>query len=333
MPRKLNADANASMKILGLFCLLLFSGKKYSLGELAIRLRCSKQTILRLIDQISTTYDIPLQVRSERQGRENWYWATCDRRPLNVVLKPESIQQLLLCKDLVCHLIPRKFRDDITQAIEQAGGLLTNFGEREKVLTSYAAGVPKGQIDYSGQQDTIKALFKAIERQKVCQALYHAPKYQKPKKYQFVPLKIVAYRDALYLRCRSYPEGEDKTFAIHRFKSLEVLEKVSDLKPAKEAQGEKVFGFVTGKPFALSVEFFPPVAGYVAERTWCEGQQVKTRRNGNVVLTFRATNQTEVLAWILSFGRHARILSPETLKAEYLEQINEIKKAYGRRGQ
>lgn len=52
MPPKRNSDATAGEKLLALYSLLLFSEREFSLTELAERLRCSKQTVLRLLDQL-----------------------------------------------------------------------------------------------------------------------------------------------------------------------------------------------------------------------------------------------------------------------------------------
>jgi len=101
MPRKIDPDANAAIKLLGLFGLLLFSGKRYSLSELARRFSCSKQTVLRMLAQIDQAYAIPVKVRSQKNGRQHEYWAEAPRRPLNVSLSAESLSNLLICRDLV----------------------------------------------------------------------------------------------------------------------------------------------------------------------------------------------------------------------------------------
>ena len=51
MPEKKDPYSSPAMKVLRLYILLLFSGRKYSLAELARKFDCSKQTILRMIGQ------------------------------------------------------------------------------------------------------------------------------------------------------------------------------------------------------------------------------------------------------------------------------------------
>ena len=52
MPKKLDPYASSAQKVLGLYSLLLFTGRSYSLGQLAGLFSCSKQTVLRMMEQI-----------------------------------------------------------------------------------------------------------------------------------------------------------------------------------------------------------------------------------------------------------------------------------------
>ncbi len=53
-------DRSYGEKLISLFAKLLFTGRRYSLTELARSLGCSKQTVLRLIDDISLAYEVPI---------------------------------------------------------------------------------------------------------------------------------------------------------------------------------------------------------------------------------------------------------------------------------
>ena len=59
MAKKHNDDASPSEKILGLYGLLLFTGRKYNLSSLADKFDCSKQTILRMVKTIELTHTLP----------------------------------------------------------------------------------------------------------------------------------------------------------------------------------------------------------------------------------------------------------------------------------
>ena len=52
MPPKKNPDSNPTRNAVTLYSILLFSGKPYPLKRLAEMLDCSRQTVMRLVEQI-----------------------------------------------------------------------------------------------------------------------------------------------------------------------------------------------------------------------------------------------------------------------------------------
>lgn len=71
MPAKLDQDASPDEKLLKLYSLLLFTGKEYSLTELKEEIKCSKQTIGRLVDKLEKSYYGSVVLK--RKGKENYY--------------------------------------------------------------------------------------------------------------------------------------------------------------------------------------------------------------------------------------------------------------------
>lgn len=71
MPRKIDKDRTYGQKLISLFANLLFSGESHSLTELSKMLQCSKQTVLRLVNDISLTYNILIE--ESKQGNRNYY--------------------------------------------------------------------------------------------------------------------------------------------------------------------------------------------------------------------------------------------------------------------
>ena len=71
MPAKRDPYKSYGEKLIGLFVRLLFSGESHSLTELAKMLECSKQTVLRLIDNIRKSYGIDIE--EIKKGNKNFY--------------------------------------------------------------------------------------------------------------------------------------------------------------------------------------------------------------------------------------------------------------------
>ena len=111
MPAKLDQDARPDEKLLKLYSLLLFTGKEYSLTELKDKLMCSKQTIGRLVDKLEKSYYGSIVVK--KKGKENFYSLKkpSTSKDMHVSINPDGLRKMILCSDLMWHLLSYKTRD------------------------------------------------------------------------------------------------------------------------------------------------------------------------------------------------------------------------------
>ncbi len=332
MPNKKDPYASSAQKVLGLYGLLLFTGRKYSLPQLADMFQCSKQTVLRMIEQIERTHRI--QVDGWMEDGRKWYRARTPRQRPNVTLSAEAIQHLLLCRDMVWHLLPETLRDDISETIEKTAVLLPEYEEREDALTTFAHSQPKGTVDYSKSQQRITTLLRAMRERRICEITYRSPERPKPTTLTVAPYRFIAFREGLYAKCRmekalAEPEKYfDPTLAIHRMTELTPTDR--RFKPITDtgAEIEGAFGLGTDKPFRVVVDIIPKAAMYVRERVWSKDQVITPHKDGSLTLEFTATSRQEVLAWVLSFGGEATLREPEEIREELLKRIKTIKEAH-----
>jgi len=63
MPEKLSPYKSYGEKLISLFARLMFSGQSHSLAELSKMLKCSKQTILRLVNDIRKSYGVDIVLK------------------------------------------------------------------------------------------------------------------------------------------------------------------------------------------------------------------------------------------------------------------------------
>jgi len=336
MPEKKDAYSTPAMKVLRLYILLLFSGQKYSLAELARKFECSKQTILRMLEQINLSKFE--QVNSwEEEGRRYFRAKTPPQRP-NPTLNVEAIQHLLLCRDIVWHILPPALRQEIDQTIARTTVLLTDFNQRSEALTSFAHNHAKGSIDYSHHQEILKSLLNAIQKRRICQVVYRSSSASKIQEMRIAPLRLVAYHDGLFIRARleeplaNSDDNVDRMLAVHRIVSLQKTDKTFQVPVNQKKQSGLTFGLMEGKPFRVKVAFQAGAAAYVSERIWSDDQKLKSLPDGGLVLEFTATSRPEVLSWILSFRTEAELLEPADLKVEMTSIVEKLVEVYGSGG-
>jgi predicted DNA-binding transcriptional regulator YafY len=336
MPPKIDQFSKPAQKILGLFGVLLFTGREYSLTGLAGMLHCSKQTVLRMMENIERSREVKIESRLSDDG-QRWYRSKTPRFRPNVSLTPERIQHLVLCRDMVMHLLPKGLRDEIENTIARSTAFLPNLEDRCDAMISISKAMVKGSIDYTPHQETIEKLFQCIRNKTVCTLEYQSSTASSPKSYSFAPLRLVSYRDALYASGVKVPdEGKPEILkrlilCVHRIK--EVIPTIRTHAHEEDESDEGYFGFMRQEPFKVRVKFAPEVAAYVSERTWSEDQVVRQLKNGKVILEFTAQSRPEVVSWVLGFGRHAQLLKPNDLREDLISLIETMLAQYQGPGQ
>lgn len=333
MPEKYDLYKSYGEKLIGLFVRLLFSGERHSLTELAQMLDCSKQTVLRLIDNIRKAYGI--NIEETKDGNRSFY---CIRKSVaslkHIPLTEDELHSLQLCKSFTQHLIGKKLYEEATQAIFKSRATLA---EGQHVDECHFTAFRPGSIDYTPQHQIIHTLIEAMEKHKVCKLTYQAIEAPKPKTFHIKPLKLFSYHDAIYLHAQKAKEpGKpyrtpkyDPLLAVHRMKSV-VMTDIA-FQPENfdfEKAFNQQFGVIKEEAFDVEVDFTGWAAAYVAERCWSPDQEIIPKGKNKIILKFTASSQPELIGWLLSLGEEAKVLKPDWLIKEMKAKMAAMAKCY-----
>lgn len=333
MPEKFDLYKSYGEKLIGLFVRLLFSGERHSLTELSKMLDCSKQTVLRLLDNIRKSYGV--NIEETKEGNRNYYQIRKSVSSLkNIPLTEAELQSLLMCKSFTQHLIGKKLYEEATQAIFKSKAALADgqhFGECH--FTAFRPGT----IDYTSKHQIIHKLIEAMEKQKVCKLTYQAIEAPNPKTFHIKPLKLFSYRDAVYLHAQKAKEpGKpyrapkyDPLLAVHRMKSVEMTDiKFQPEKFNFEKSFNQQFGIIKDDIFEVEVAFNGWSAAYVAERIWSPHQEIIKKGKNKIILRFRASSEPELTSWLFSFGEEAILMKPGWLVKKLKSKIAKMSDCY-----
>ena len=327
-PKK-DPHGNPTRRALGIYALLLFSDRMYSLSELASKFDCSKQTIIHTMRHIGLARGI--HIEEILQDGRRWYKVKTPRKRPNVSVTTDELQRLVMCRDMLCNLLPKSYKDDITTTLLHATTLLDDQDQRSSAFQAIAQSAVKGGIDYTPFQGLLKKIEDAINKRKVCQIEYKAPHHKNSKTYHFVPIRLIPFRETLYVRgfeVESRGSVEPirvMTFPLHRFRDVQLTPR--DM-PEKTANAYKVeledtgaFGIINKAPFTVEVRFTTPTASeYARERTWSPDQVITPAEDGTCTLRFTAQSEIEVVKWVLGFGADAELLAPENLRQKVIDE-------------
>jgi predicted DNA-binding transcriptional regulator YafY len=83
-----------------------------------------------------------------------------------------------------------------------------------------------------------------------------------------------------------------------------------------------------GRKQRIRLQFDSFAARLVAERKWHESQRVRENKDGSIILELELGGLEEIERWILSWGKHARVLTPKELASRIREEASAIAKLY-----
>lgn len=333
MPEKYDPYKSYGEKLIGLFARLLFSGESHSLTQLARMLDCSKQTVLRLLDNIQKSYGIDIE--ETKQGNKSFYRIRKSVASLqNIPLTEAELQSLQICKSFTQHLIGKKLYEEATQAIFKSKVALAGG---QNVSDCHFASFRPGTIDYTSYHQIIHTLIEAMEKQKICKLTYQSIESPHPKTYYIKPLKLFSHHDAIYLHAQKAKEpGKpyrapkyDPLLAVHRMKAVVMTDK--SFQPDKfdfEKSFNQQFGLIKDEAFQVEVEFRDWAAAFVTERVWSPDQEILKKGKNKIILKFTASSEQELISWLLSFGDQATLIKPDWLVKELKSEINKIADCY-----
>lgn len=319
MPDKISPYASYGEKIIKLFAKLLFTGQSYSLTELSRMLVCSKQTVLRLMEDIRRSYGV--EIEETVVDRNKFYRLKKPGKvPPTLALTGSEMSVLLMCQAFARHLLGNALFEEASTALEKnralAGPSPEGTGQH---FTSYRPG----SIDYTPHEESIKTLLKAMEQSRICKVGYRSLLSDRSKTFLVMPLKIFSHNDSMYLSARfAGKPGKkdarreyDPLLAIHRLSAVEMTGDTFEF-PA-DYDFEQIynhnFGIIKSSAFKVEAEFTGLAARYVSERLWSPDQEIERVDDTTIRLVFSASSEKELVSWVLSFGDEARVVRPEYL--------------------
>jgi predicted DNA-binding transcriptional regulator YafY len=88
------------------------------------------------------------------------------------------------------------------------------------------------------------------------------------------------------------------------------------------------FDLTFDDPIQVEIWFSPNQARYIKQRQWSISQKIKEQADGSIMLSMDTSGVRDVKKWVLSFGKDAKVILPESLKKEILADLLAAKNHY-----
>jgi len=314
--------------------ILVTRSRGATLSELAGELETCQRTISRDLKDLRSV-GFPIEETKEEYNRKRWRLNGGGNKPPQVAFNLEEAAALYLGRRFLEPLAGTLFWSGAENAFRKIRALLGDNALRhlEKMAAAWHQ-TTFGQSNYAEQAELIDELMIAIEDEKVALISYQSARATEPVTHEVYPYGMVSHRHALYLIAFDSELREIRNYKVNRIESIEVKSLKQTVKPKDfnlEEYIANAFGIYVqeGPERTARVRFSPTVARYVEEHEWHPSQTLKKNRDGSLTAEFRLTTFEEFKSWLQSFGPHAVVEKPESLRQEMIKDLENTLAAYG----
>jgi predicted DNA-binding transcriptional regulator YafY len=294
--------------------------------EIAERLGVSVRTAIRYVEALRKTGE-PLF--DELAGKRKVWKLMPTARQQTFTFSTSQMLSLFLSRRVFDFLDGTGFKedlDDVFQKIEVT--LKKQDAAAAKNLDRKIYDVNEAPHLYEGRLEHVNEILTALLKEQRLAVVHESVRGR--ARFELDPYTLLVYKKGLYLAGWSHKHGAVRTFAIDGFAEVEWLKGAAfkypaDYHPAQLYEG--AFGLIAGEPVRVRVRFTEKVARYVRRRRWHPTQELRPVPGG-VELIMNVRGTTEVVSWVLGFGKQAEILEPPSLRAALRDELSAALSAY-----
>ena len=179
---------------------------------------------------------------------------------------------------------------------------------------------------YEGRERVISTLTESIINQTSVRITYHSFYSGQVKKDEIGPLHFYENNGGLYIFAVKMKEGIVNTYAVERISEIEPLNRAVRYPEAfdPEERLDSAFDMIHGEPLSVKIWFSRNEARYIKEKRWARIQTIEDHDDGSLTLTMTTSGRRDVKRWVMSFGKEARLLEPEGMKADIEAELKNI---------
>jgi predicted DNA-binding transcriptional regulator YafY len=219
-------------------------------------------------------------------------------------------------------------------SIARRPGRGPNAGVADARLEDRFLYLPHAPKDYRQKTEELDDLFQAVADLRPLRCRYRRGSEANEERITIYPYAMVLYREAIYCVGLHVQREEIRTFLLDRMRDTEVsaterFELPADFHIDDYFQGQ--FGIWRGaQSIRVVVDFDAKVAEYVRARKVHSSQKISTLPDGGTRLSMVVSDLTEVISWVLGFGKTARVVEPPELVESVRNELEQALVAYSR---
>ena len=310
---------------------LIASKMGKSAAELAEEIECHPRTVYRDLEALQVA---GFPIYTDRVGGKN-LWSLLDTVKHEIPI-PFSLPELMALhfgSDMMKVFRGTVFYDSLESLFQKVKTTLPP--ESKKFIKSVEQTLHIGMKPhnkYSKFKEIIKQVNDAAVHKKTIEIVYYTMSKKKESKRKVDPYKIWFFNGTFYLVGLCHKRGEVRIFALDRIKMLHQTNEAFEVQEDFDFEDfvRPSFGVFQGEPTTVKAWFSPDVAGYIKEKVWQENQQISPQSDGSIIFEAEVAGTDEIKFWIMSWGSHALVLEPESLRDDIRAEADAVLAKYAK---
>ncbi len=298
--------------------------------KLAEKWEVHRRTIERDIEFMRDRLGAPIAYSRHRMG---YYYTKKDFQLPSINLTEGEMVTLFLGQKLLSQCAGTALEEPVRSAFEKIclflpQGFSVDFDTLEQVISFDVQPLrgPEHQVAQIYHQLAI-----AIQNKKVVWVKYHSMWRNAIENRYIAPYHLRYFQGAWYLIGYCHLRKDIRIFALDRIKKLIVTDNTFTPQPDFSLQEflQSSLGIEVGNSLEeVIIKFDQYQARWIQERQWHPSQVLEPQTDGSLIMRLTVSGLGEVKRWIMSFGSHAEILAPASLREEVKQEIEAMRKIY-----
>ncbi len=307
---------------------LISQGQHPNCSYLAEHFEVHRRTVERDIERLRDLFGAPIQYDRNKKGY-------CYTQPYSlppVRLREGEAIALFLGQKLLAQCKGTPLEEFVENAMLKIRMLLPQEVdvslERAVEAVSFHVDPLRGEEVEVAQNYRI--LVEAMEQRRALDMEYYTASRDAHTSRRIEPYHLRLVGGAWYCIAYCQKRREVRTFALDRMESLSVTNERFEI-PAKFSITEYLgYSWIIerGTPTQVVIEFDSSQVPYVCNRQWHHSQELETLSDGNLRMTLTTGSLGEIMRWVMSFGSHARVIEPEELKQQVMQELEKAQRNY-----
>lgn len=278
----------------------------------------NKRTIERDLKAMSSIFPL---VSDEREKPYGWSWSK-DAPAFDIPgLSIGEALTFKMAEQYLQKLLPSTMLDQLQPYFKNAHQTLNSTGQKnpltqwpEKIAVAFA-GQPLLSPQVS-EEITESVNFALINEQQI-EVIYHNRSERINRKYDLNPLGLVLRGPVTYLIATAYHFHDPLMFALHRIKTVKILNNKS-IRPndfnLQQYIESGVFGYNNDGEIQLKVRFSFEAGQHLFETPLSKDQVITEEKGGSLLVTATVHDNAQLQWWLRGFGKEVEVIEPQHLK-------------------